>query len=368
MATLPKKMSCNDTLDERELMIITVAHSSISCLSLVSCSLAMGALSYYKLHRSFNHRLILYWLLGFAGVSLVRVLDFPVPWFAADSALVSYYCLSLSSLGILTGWISLLFSVLLVLELFSLVLCFVELRRIEIPYLCLSLILPVGIFWVPFISDAATYYTYGCLCNHMYVVKNCNVIFNQTTAGVILWYAPWYAMYGLVVAMITVILLIMTVRWCRHKYIHVSHLAERRHLLESHSIPNHSKAFKETVALLSCPVILCALILIYSLIRLKVAYLTSFWTELVFAFLLGSIGFFAALSVAIHLSLLGTVRRASLRKGTKRLVNRNSPRSELAGCINEGGDYTAAGSITATNLTEFEPPTESEVDKYRVFT
>ena len=119
--TLPKDMSWNGSLDERQLMIITVAQSSISCLSFVSCFLAVGALFYYKLHCSFNHRLILYWLLGIAGVSCVLVLDFPVPWFATDGALVSYYCRSLSSLSILTAWGSLLFTFLLVFELFSFV-------------------------------------------------------------------------------------------------------------------------------------------------------------------------------------------------------------------------------------------------------
>lgn len=137
--------------------------------------------------------------------------------------------------------------------------------------------------------------------------------------------------------------------------------------MQSHGIPNHSKAFKETVSLLSCPVIVCALIIAYLFVRM-VAYITSFWSELMIAFLLGSIGFFVAFSVAIHLLSLGTARRASLRRGHKRPVKRNAPRSELAACINEGEDYTASGSITATNPTKFDPPTESEVEEQRVIT
>ena len=137
--------------------------------------------------------------------------------------------------------------------------------------------------------------------------------------------------------------------------------------MQSYGVPNHSKAFKETVSLLTFPVILCALIILYSFIRM-VAYITSFWSELMIAFFLGSIGFFVALSVGIHLLSLGTARRALLRKGSKRLVNRITPRSELVGGVNEGEDYTVARSITATHLTEFEPPTESEVDEHRVFT
>ena len=220
-----------------------------------------------------------------------------------------------------------------------------------------------GIFWVPFLIDISWYHTYGCLRN--YLLKNDNVIFEKTTAVYILWYVPSYVTFGLDISMVVVIFLTMAVRWCRYKY--ESHLVERLHLLQSHGIPNHSKAFKETVSLLSYPVILCALIVVSSFIRMVVGMI-SFWFEVMVAFLFGSIGFFVALSVAIHLLSLGTARRASMRKGSKRLVNRNTPRSELAGCINEGEDYTAAGSMTATDLTEFEPPTESEVDKHRVFT
>ena len=69
-----------------------------------------------------------------------------------------------------------------------------------------------------------------------------------------------------------------------------------------------------------------------------------------------------AFSVAIHLLALGTAKRTALRKGSKQLVNRNVARSELACCVNEGEDYTVVRSVTATHPTEFEPPTESEVD------
>ena len=71
-----------------------------------------------------------------------------------------------------------------------------------------------------------------------------------------------------------------------------------------------------------------------------------------------------AFSIAIHLLVLGKAKRAALRKGSKQPVNRNAARSDSAmvSCINEGEDYTLARSTTVTHPTEFEPPTESEVD------
>ena len=352
-------MNCNgSSLGERQLVIITVVQSAISCLSFISCLLAAGSLFYYKLHLSFNHRLVLYLLVGVAGMSLVHILDLPVVWFTADIPLMSYYyCRSLMSLSILTTWVSLLFSFLLLLELFSLVLCFVELRRIEIPYLCLSLILPVGVFWVPFLSDISGYRTYGCWFNLL--LQNCTPAHDKTTAEYILWYVPIYAAFGLIVPLAVVIVLTMAIRWYRYKY--KSHLAERRHLLQSGGMQKYSKAFKETVSLLSFPLTLTVLIAVYSFVD-SPGMLASFWPELVYGCVLGSVGLFVAFSVAIHLLALGTKKRTALRKGSKHLMNRNVARSELACCVNEGEDYTTARSITVTHPTEFEPPTESDVD------
>lgn len=69
------------------------------------------------------------------------------------------------------------------------------------------------------------------------------------------------------------------------------------------------------------------------------------------------------ISFGIHLFVLGKEKRAILRQRRQHQERRNVHQVQVwSSDVDEAAKYTAEGSITVTHPTEFEPPTESEID------
>lgn len=353
--------------DEQRLFLVSTLCST-AFISAIACSVALFLMIYFKLYKRFTYRLVLYLLVSVLTYSVINFIQLPVAWYNPASKVLVGFCKFIAFSTEYISWNLLLLTLFTVIQLFSLVVCFTELKAIERPYILFSFFVPLLFSLIPFVTD--TYGPSGPWCWIEKQDKNCNAkvgIIEQYT----LWYGPVIFIMCAYLIAIMIISLILFYRAYKNKAHDVNAdnaNAQRHDIVGKERIPLIAKEYdnsvtyktslKETLPLLAYPVIFF-FINILALTDRTVRAITGdspFWLLTLHAFWNTVWGLFAATTFIIHLAILGKERRVMLREGKHNKRQCACEALHQKQTIHEPTQFELVGTVTATHETEFCPP------------
>lgn len=165
---------CIYSNDSEDTLLLNTIKPALALLSLVSCLLAIVTLFCYKLHRSFNYRLIIYWLSASVLVSGVFVVHLPIAWYSPSNQALVHHCMFLAFAVFCSSSAMALMALFVTVEVCLLIICSMSLDKYEVPGVVLCFVLPLLFGWIPFVTDS-----YGFIdlrCGIVTRDENCDVV------------------------------------------------------------------------------------------------------------------------------------------------------------------------------------------------
>ena len=172
-------------LTDGQQLFLIFGHCSTSMLSAIVCLTALVIMIYFRLYKWFNYRLVLYILVSVLIYSLIHFMQLPVAWYDPASKALVGFCQFIAFSSEYIIWNLLLLTVFIIIQLFSLVICFKELKAMERYYVLFSCIFPLFFSWIPFVTNS--YGLSGQWCWIRKHDKDCS-----ESAGIVEQYALWY--------------------------------------------------------------------------------------------------------------------------------------------------------------------------------
>ena len=363
---------CNYNIGSTDTLVLNTLKPALSLLSLVSCLLAIVTLLLHKLHRYFNYRLVMYWLLACMLVSLVFVIHIPIAWYSTSSSALAQYCKLLAFAVFSSSSVMALMATFITVQVCSLILLSRSLEKCEVPGVIVCFMLPFMFSWIPFVTDS-----YGFIelrCGIVTRDENCNIDVTALVETIVLTKLPACLVASLCSVMLFIAITHFAVKTWKLKYnqrigpenpggrdcLHVDH---QQHCLRDHGDQDcrvvnnecqgnldrchhqYKKALKEILPLIAFAAIYVASSIIGSVARLSGLALdfVPLWLALTDAVAQSSMGTFATICLACHL----LIQRVDSRRKKER--RRMAP--EPVQRDNELGTVTEAGSITPTCVT-----------------
>ena len=145
--------NCSSPILQYQKDTILCILGGVSIAALVSCTAGLAVICYSRLYQEFTHRLVSYQVVGAFVFSATT---------GSQLLLLQYspkdhhtLCVAEGVLLTYTVWVKLLFLACLTLHLFLQVCCFVTYRRwLEVTYVVVSVAVPLGICFIPFIHNS----------------------------------------------------------------------------------------------------------------------------------------------------------------------------------------------------------------------
>ena len=343
--------------------------SLLAVLSLVMCVVAIATLAYYKFYRSFNYRLILYLLISFFLDAVTSCLVLLLAWnyyyhlpgvsSSTKTAKLPFteepVCIAMYVVKVYCMWNMQMFTMFMIAEVFSMAIFSVELQKVEVPLALACFVLPIA---AP-ISSA--YYERRHLSSCLSMTEE-----NSTAAPVTNSAHPfvWYCVIpGMVITSICAIAIATAISRLAYGSLRCCDSSSSNGNSEEESLLTHEyavrrkyqyrNALREMLPFTLYPIVAqLVLLLLYLAVML-----CNLEVEYMFAFTDVSMGSVASIIFFIHIKTLGRRKRNLFRNRsrTRTTSNRVKP-------INEGDKFVPVGSITATNVTDFNPCGESDVE------
>jgi len=294
-------MNTSCGLDAWQLNVLATTRGCVALLSYVVCAAAIvTAVGFYKAHKVFYQRLVLYLLTAALILTGTRVVQTVVIYEMIQEEL----CVVLGFLLEYTPWVRLMFTCWITFYLFMLTVCNYNPNtcKHEAAYVISSLLVPLPIACVPFITH--TYGLAGAWC----WIKATDADCSKLEAGVIeqftLWYGPLFVLSILEILGITVITCIL----CKRAW---SYDRENRDPLLPRQ--NQRAVLTEVLPLIAYPIIFHTLCWIPLADRLQTAVQSRlFALGLAQAIASPTLGMIASTTLLIHLQVLRKHRRENV--------------------------------------------------------
>ena len=329
--------------------VSAVIASAMALLSLVMCVVALIIMMYYKLYHLFIYRLILYLFVSFVIDALGDVVQLPILlWLYQDvqgMANDGHVCRSLFAVQLYSMWNVQLFLTFMTAELFSMTLLSVEFKKVEKLLVPTFFVLPAMFPLVLLIFYEAGKFQW---CE---VVTNDNVTTLYTNLALKKYNA--IAEIVLVLICLTAIVVVISYLACRSVQSFLARTnSETRHLLLGNR-HQYAKALRESFPFMMYPVTILLTLLLY--------YFSFTSCNNVIVILRtpigANVGSIASATFFLHIKILGRRRRNMFRRRQS-----DAELSSYARQFSERQKFTSIGSITATHVTDFEPPGESDLE------
>ena len=239
--------TCNNTFSRDEKELILILMSSIGLVSLSACILIIIFVFTARLHKSFVYRLAMYQVASSMLLSINDVLVITLSSYVSKEGGTFHHAMCQLTGFMLTYlmWIKLILTTGLLFHFFSLAICLVDIRRLEIPYVVLSTLLPLLLAWIPFINN--NYGSVGGWCWIRVRSSDCGKYEEGISEQYVLWYGPCYVF--LIVSVIGAVAAVVILRR-RHNM-----PSEREPLIANQFNNHHSRLLFELLPLLAYPVI-----------------------------------------------------------------------------------------------------------------
>ena len=286
-------MNHNCSFEPGQLEVLVLTTGCISLLSFVASACAIVvAVGFYKAHKVFSQRLVLYLLTSALVYSGIRIVQSAVkyqnnPEMCKTPAFLLQYAAWLKMLC--TSWIILY---LYVLAEFTRNL---NERKHEVFYVISSVLIPLPVAFVPLFTN--TYGSAGALCWIKSTDSNCKTLRTGIIEQFVLWYGPLIVVTVLdILAIIRIASILCKRAWNYNREV-------RDPLLPNQ---NHRAALKEVLPLMVSPVIYHATFLIALADRIYTVVVTdeSFGLGLAHSIATPSWGWLSAVMLLIYLHVL----------------------------------------------------------------
>ena len=151
---------CNSSLSDNVRRDLVAIFSSGGFFGVLTCSVALTILVFFKMYKSFSERLVLYLLLSALFVATMMALM--VTGVGLDFDKHHGLCQAISFLVQYSIWTLLVFTTVIVIHLAALVFFYKKIYKMEPVFVIFSATFPMLFSWVPFIHD--TYSLSGAWC------------------------------------------------------------------------------------------------------------------------------------------------------------------------------------------------------------
>ena len=213
--------SCGNTtasLSPQQNNVLLIIRASAGCAAVVACAMAAILVLIRRLYKQFVYRLALYQVLSSLLFAALQVLQLVFLNYQKNPDAYHPLCLVVAFLHLCSMWIKLSLTVWVTFHLFCFAVFSRNFKRLEPLYIVSSLLVPVPIGVVPFITKS-----YGLLESWCGIVgsKNGCPYFGGVMQQFFLWYVP--ALIMLFVEFVTIIVMMTTLAcYAHHKKINSS--------------------------------------------------------------------------------------------------------------------------------------------------
>ena len=358
---------CNLSLstDARDKLVAILSSGGFA--GVLSCSMALVLLIFFKMYKTFSERLVLYLLLS--GLFLASMIALMITGIPFDFSQHHSLCQAIAFLLQYSIWILLLLTTFIVFHLAALVFFFKTLKKIEVFCVIFSLLFPLLISWVPFLHD--TYGLAGAWCwIRVYGYADCRYYREGLIEQYALWYGPFFLLL-IVNAILTIAVLVVL---CRRAFRKQPNRApdvneDKRVRFQGLNLEadKYKKALRDTLPLLAYPIIynFFSWFTLANRIRRNISPGSSFAAWVIHAVAAPTWAFFVGVAFIVYV--------IGLRKLSKHSIKRAyySWKQSFAGMRRRKGvthdratsrftDVLTAEGYTVTCPTAYEPPRESE--------
>lgn len=351
--------TCGVCFSSRELLLLNVIHPGFALLSFAFCLVAIAAVFHLKLQQHFNYRLVVYWLFSNALFSFVLVIYLPIGWYDPNNTAFVGYCKFLSVILLYSVWTVLLMTVVVVMEIFSLVVHSSQFSKLEIPCILLAFLLPLLFCWIPFTTDS--YGFNGPGCGFIVEDENGSIILAGAVELFVLLVLPGGVLFLLCILAVLAVIVAFVLRTCvtgRSKRSTGASNLQALQEQEDELTNKYRKALKETLPLLVYPIAYggLSLFVVLGLVVQIVVDSSQFQISLANALALSIIGFCAALASIIHLLIIA--RKTKKRIKSPALAQSNQLQQQIV----NPDLLSPLRSDTVTHPTQYDIMYESDTD------
>ena len=294
--------SCNNSLSLELRNQVLLASGTTGIFSFLCCVVAVSMVIALRLYIHFIYRLAMYQVLASMFFSMSGGLTLMLYDYNEDSLYDYISCKITAFLLQYSVTVKILFIIWLTFHLFSYVVFFKNLKRLEWLYISSSVFGPLLIVWIPFIHNS--YGLVGAWCSIRSWRDDCAT--EKYTEGIIeqfvLFYGPAFLMVGLCVVAIVTMLSVLLYRTYNSYYDEQTLLLGR---------DQRKEVIKQLLPLLAYPIIYL-LILIFPLVSRIYSDVSTHINFIYFIFhvvLFQLTGFFSSMALMIHLCSVQRYKR-----------------------------------------------------------
>ena len=341
----------NGSLSQSQKDFSIVLMSSVGLVSILSCLIVICITFCLRLHKHFIYRLAMYQVLSSALVGIDDVLVITLSSYVSENYHTFNHVMCEVTAVLLSYfiWMKLLFTTMLVFHFFSLAVCHKDMKRLELPYILVSLLFPLSFVWVPFING--NYGPAGAWCWIQDLNDDCSHNHLGVAEQYSLWYGPCYLLLTLaMIAVITVIVTLCWRGWCRGK---------QKDYLLMQSNNRHKKALIEIAPLMAYPIIFFSFNLIATAHRIfnAISDHPSYALELIHSLVNATWGLLSASALFVHILVMQCLKKKAKLESIR---DRSSHTGE-----DQIQNYTSYAEVSTYAKSCYVIPRESEIDGSR---
>ena len=335
--------NCN-ALSKSDKNTILYVSGSTAIPSCLCCILALVAVILIKqLYKKATYRLAIYMVIASLCDSFAFIFRFMLIDYDGEKIYYQVSCKSTAFLGQFLTLVNLFLISWLTFHLFAFVVFFKDLKRLEWLYISSSVLIPLLIACIPFITDSYGSVGAWCYITNLKEVGNCTTM--QDIVGITeqftLYYGPAAIEYTIIMIAIAVMTFTMAYRTWRRKI-----QGSEQQLLNSEEPNQYAKALKQILPLFTYPIIYFVLFLTAFSNRIYTAKhgTVDFGITLAHAASQSLRGLFVGLALIFHVIL--TFKKSSIKRvGMKSVAT-----------------YAGVTPYTSGAITTFPLPKETDVD------
>ena len=347
--------NCN-ALSTHNRNTILYVNGSIATLSAVCCILALATVTIKRLYKKVIYRLAMYQVSVALLQSFSSVLVFMLIGY--DEAKVYYLvsCKAIAFLGQIFILMNLLFISWLTCHLFAFVVFLKDLKRLEWLYISSSVLIPLLVACIPFITDSYGVVGAWCYITSLKHEDNCTTRPDVVgfTEQFTIYYGPAAFLFTVDMIAIVVMTLTMACRtWNWRNKTHTCKLETQPQLLiDPEGSDQYLNALKQIIPLIAYPIIYSFLFLVAFANRVYTAKegTAAFGFTLVQAVTQPLKGFFVGSALIVHIAV-------SIKRGSHGVLRKLGDKTD-----HNNATYGGITPYTSGAVTTFPLPNETDVD------
>lgn len=252
---------CKFNDSERHHILIGLGISGL--VSAIVCCIATVMVFLLRVHKLFAYRLAMYQVLSALFFSIVLCMELVAyPYGDKPDNTTKKLCTAMGFMLQYSAWVKLMFSICLTFHIFCFAVFLVNLKKLEIAYIIVSVFTPLLHAWIPFINNYFGLSGAWCWIRRWENDIKCIAEKNQTEKGSIeqfvLWYIPFFVA-GLIDVIAIVVMVVVIV--CRVYHRRSTPDDSARQPLLNTNQQTHKEALKQLMPLLVYPILFLILLL-----------------------------------------------------------------------------------------------------------